>query len=363
MKKFLATFFLILFFFSPHWVQAQTEKYLEAEVIEIKGEKEILYPGESQTQLTQDLVLQLKADGQKVEIEQQQGRSLNDQRYQVGDQLVLYQALASENYLIADFVRRPSLILLAIIFILTAVVIGRWQGLAAIFGLGLSFLIIFFFIVPQIGAGGNPIFIVSLGSLIIVPVFFLLSHGFNRKTWVAIFSTLISLVFTSLLIFFFTQKTKLTGFASEEAGFIQAMIPGAINLKNLLIAGMIIATLGVLDDVTISQAAVVEELKKANAQLNFLQLYQQAMNIGRDHIASMINTLILVYAGASFPLLLLFTMSGQEMSMILNFEIVAEEIVRMLTGSLGLMFAIPLTTALAALVVTNQEENHLKNKS
>jgi uncharacterized membrane protein len=158
---------------------------------------------------------------------------------------------------------------------------------------------------------------------------------------------------TSLLILFFVSLAKLTGLSSEEAGFLLAEHPSLFNLKNLLIAGMLVGTIGVLDDITVSKAAIVLELHATNHNLTWRQLYTRSMSIGRDHIASMINTLILVYTGASFPLLLLFEQSNQSLSLTLNYEIIAEEIIRTLTGSIGLIFAVPLTTLLAAFSATS----------
>ena len=231
-----------------------------------------------------------------------------------------------------------------------ALTVGHWQGLTSLLGLAASFAVIFYYTLPQIAGGGEPITIVIISCLIIVPIIFILSHGFNKTTWVAMAGTILAMIITGLLIVFFVELAALTGLASEEAGFIIAQHGDLINMKNLLIAGMLFATLGVLDDVTISQAAIVEELKIANDNLGPWQLYRQAMKLGRDHIASMINTLILVYAGASFPLLLLFTYSAESLGLVLNLELIAEELVRTLTGSIGLIAAVPLTTVLAVLV-------------
>ena len=350
MKKILiilAGFFLL----NASLAQAQELEYFEAKVEQITNEKSILHPGEVEPQIVQEMELVVTSGaskGAKIQVENGNIPVANIQRYQPGDNLVLYQESIDGTYNIADYVRRPGLIILSVIFVIAAVIVGRWQGLTSLIGLGLSFLVIFLYILPKIAAGSNPILIVILGSLVIIPVIFLLSHGIGKKTWVAMAGTLIAMLITGALIVIFVNYTKLTGFSSEEAGFIQAMFPGLINMKNLLIAGMLIATLGLLDDITISQAAIVEELKKANPKLTFGKLYRQAMKVGRDHIASMINTLILVYAGASFPLLLLFINSQQSIGMTLNFEIVADEIVRTLTGSIGLILAVPITTALAA---------------
>lgn len=330
-----------------------TEQSFEARVVQILDEKTITPANSDQEQIVQILQLEITSGAGKEEIITLENGAVpivGRQKYAVDDKLVI--SGEPDNYYISDMVRRPILAILAILFVVAAILVGRGQGLTSILGLVISFLVIFWFVLPKIAAGDNPILIVVLACLLIVPIMFILSHGLNKKTWVAMVATIITMILTGLLIAFFVQASFLTGLASEEAGFLQAMNPGLINLRNLLIAGMLFATLGVLDDITISQAAVVEELKKAKPDIKFGQLYKQAMRVGRDHIASMINTLILVYAGASFPLLLMFTQSQQNLALTMNFELIAEEIVRTLTGSIGLILAVPLTTLLASWAVT-----------
>jgi len=187
----------------------------------------------------------------------------------------------------------------------------------------------------------------TLGSLLIIPLTFYLSHGFNKKTTVAVFGTLISLVLTGLLAKYFVGWARLTGFASEEAGFLQVMRPGLVSMKGLVLAGIIIGVLGVLDDITIAQAAVVEQLRQTDPNLAPEDLFWRAMRVGQDHIASMVNTLVLVYAGAALPLLLLFVDTSSPFREIINHEAIAEEIIRTLVGSIGLIAAVPITTFLA----------------
>ena len=155
----------------------------------------------------------------------------------------------------------------------------------------------------------------------------------------------------------FVDATKLTGFASEEAGFLQAMKGGTVNIKGLLMAGIIIGALGILDDVTVSQASVVQQLKNTSNKLSSSDLYKKAMRVGQDHVSSMVNTLVLVYTGAALPLLLLFIDSTRSFSEIINYELVADEIVRTLVGSIGLVSAVPITTAIASAVISRQEKS------
>lgn len=283
----------------------------------------------------------------------------NQQKYKKGDAVIISYNKnpdGSSIFYITDYIRRTPLLWLFLIFITAAIIIGRWQGLSSLLGMVFSFLIIFKLILPQIYSGANPILISLLGALIIIPATFILSHGINKKTGIAIISTIITLIVTCLLAHFSVEMTKLTGFASEEAGFLQAYRPGAINIKGLLLAGIIIGVLGVLDDITVSQAAIVKQLKETNPRLKVSELYTKAMVIGRDHIASMINTLVLVYAGAAMPLLLLFIGGNSQFIQIINYEIVAEEVVRILTGSIGLILAVPVTTIISAVVMDKTDK-------
>lgn len=251
-------------------------------------------------------------------------------------------------YSVIDFVRKDSLLWLFISFVIAILLISKKQGLGSLAGMVFSFLVILKYVLPQILAGHNPINIAIIGSTIIIPITFILSHGPNKKTLIAATSTIITLIITSILASVYIQAVKLTGFATEEANFLNIEY-GNINFQGLLLAGIIISSLGILDDITISQSAIVSEIHKTNPKLTPLKIYQKAMSIGRDHIASTVNTLVLVYTGASLPLLLLFTTDSRPFMEVINYEIVADEIVRTLVGSIGLVLAVPITTLIAVL--------------
>ena len=282
------------------------------------------------------------ATGQKTEIIENGlfDASLNI-KYKVGDKVVLSDGM------ITDYVRRPSLALLLGIFLFLAILIaGKW-GLTSIVGMAYSFYVIFVFILPMILKGYDAVIVAVIGSMFIIPVTFGLSHGINRKTINAVLGTIISMVIVGLLSIVFVDLAKLSGFAIEEAGFLQYQLGGIINMKGILLAGIIISTLGVMDDITVSQASVVEELKKANLKLSKRELFVRSMRVGKDHISSMVNTLVLVYAGSALPLLLLFVNNPHPFSEVINHEIIADEIVRTLVGSIGLILAVPITTYIA----------------
>ena len=276
---------------------------------------------------------------------------VGEAEYAVGDELVISHTkdfAGNDVFYVTDFVRRAPLQWLFLVFVLLVAAVGRWRGLSSLLGMGLSFLVIFKFILPQIMAGRDPVLIAILGSLLIIPLTFYLSHGLSRKTTLAVVGTLVSLMVTGLMAKYFIVAARLTGFASEEAGFLQVIKPGLVNIKGLVLAGVIIGVLGVLDDITVAQAAVVEQLRQSNPLLSAKEIFFRAMRVGQDHIASMVNTLILVYTGASLPLLLLFVDNHQPFSELVNYEMIAEEVIRALVGSIGLVLAVPLTTFLAS---------------
>lgn len=272
-------------------------------------------------------------------------------RFQTGDAVMLSQvkdAAGNDAYYIVDYVRTPGLLTLFIVFLIFVLLIGRWKGLFAAVGMILSFIIISQFIIPQILLGNDPILISLMGSLFIIPLTFYVSHGVSRTTHVAVVATFITLIITGILAYAAVDLAKLTGYAAEEASFLQLLTGGSINIKSLLLAGIIIGTLGVLDDITISQSGIVERLAVANPKYTVRKLYHEAMVLGRDHIASLVNTLILVYTGAALPLFLLFYNSKTTLALAVNQEIVATEIVRTLVSSIGIIAAVPITTFLAA---------------
>jgi len=253
----------------------------------------------------------------------------------------------SPSYVIEDYSRTRPIIIFGLIFVIVTLLIAKMWGIKSFIGMLISFYFIFKLLLPQLMAGQDPVSVAIVTACLIVPLTFYLSHGFNRKTNAAILGTFISLIITGVLAVVSVNLSHLTGLSSEEAGFLFAFMGETINTQGLLIAGIIIGTLGVLDDVTISQAAIVQELKHSNPKLSARELFLRAMRVGHDHISSMVNTLILVYTGASLPLLLLFLDSSLPLSSVINHELIAEEIIRTLVSSTGLVLAVPLTTAIA----------------
>jgi uncharacterized membrane protein len=350
-QKIFLNIFLFLFIFTlfPVSVRAIGDgSSIEATITQIIEEKKIVVM--ESDQLYQKLELELSTpDHKKITVENGNQPMASIIKYAVNDRVLVNITTSpeGEEYVITDFVRKDSLVLLSIIFVILLVAIAKWKGLSSLLGMIFTFFIVFTFILPRLLAGNNPILIAVGASLVIIPVSFYLAHGLNKKTTIAIISSIISLIITAALASIFTQIGHLTGLSSEEAGML-SIDQGNLNMKGILLAGIVIGALGVLDDITISQAAIVDELATTAKLTRAKDLYSRSMVIGKDHITSMVNTLVLAYTGASLPLLLIFTNNPHPFLEIINYELIAEEIIRTLVGSIGLILAVPITTMIAA---------------
>lgn len=356
----ISIFFAFVFVQTPIFAQQNAtppppDKIYDAVVLKIVEEKNIeVSPGTVQPyQIVEAKIIGGDLDGKTVPVELGGILVANEnQKMKVGDKIIitrLEKIDGSEQFFFTDFIRRTQLLILVIAFVAAVVIVGRLRGLLSFVGLVISFVVLLKYIIPQIVAGASPVFVAITGSSVILLATLYLAHGVSKKTTAALLGTIISLIITGALAFFFVNITRLSGFGSEDAAML-SMFPGVnLNLQGILLAGIIIGALGVLDDITISQAACVFELNSANKNLTFSELYKRGLRIGQDHIASLVNTLVLAYAGASLPLLILFAVSGAEpMGILLNREMIANEVVRTIVGSLGLVSAVPITTALAA---------------
>lgn len=293
------------------------------------------------------------ARGQEVDVEQGFLSFTNESRLlQSGDKVLLDHTRTVDGgdfYVITDFVRTAPLVWLTLFFVAATILLSGWQGARSILGMGISLVIIVAFIVPQILNGGNPVTTAIVGSVVMMGISLYLVYGWKAKTHVAVAGLFASLVFAGLLAVWFVGWARLSGFGSEEASFLQ--VAGVqLDPRGLLLAGIIIGSLGALDDVAVGQSSAIFELSRANPELTGRQLFRHGMVIGRDHIAAMVNTLLLAYVGAALPYLLMFSVFTEPLGMTLNREIIAEEIVRTLVGSLGLLAGVPFTSLIAALV-------------
>lgn len=275
----------------------------------------------------------------------------SEQLLAVGDSIILGSTEdAGGSYYVRDRYRLPSLGIILALFMTLAIVLGGWRGVGSLFGLGISAAVIVWYIVPRLAAGGEPITVSLSGAAVIVCSSLYLAHGFNKRATIALVGTLFTLGIAAGLAAIFVSLASLFGLGSEDALTLQ-LSNNAINFRGLLLGGILLGTLGVLDDVTAGQAAAVDEIHRANANLSRRELYRRGLSVGREHIAALINTLVLAYAGISLPLFLLFTFYGNEPTwVIINSEYIAEEVVRTLVGSSAIMLAVPITTLLAAYI-------------
>ena len=296
----------------------------------------------------------LEGPDRGTEIEVEYGTLIltsEDRLFRPGDRVLVERIRTAEGqdvFGISDYLRSGPLLWLTLLFVGATLLLSGWQGVRSLLGMGLSLAIIIWFIVPQILAGRNPLFIAILGSVAMMAASLYLVYGWGDKTHVAVAGLFCSLVLTGLLAVWFVGWARLSGFGAEEAGFLR--IAGIqIDPQGLLLAGIIIGTLGALDDIAVGQSSAIFELSKASPGLGWRALFRHGMVIGRDHIAAMVNTLLLAYVGAALPLVLLFSVYAEPLGIALNREIVAEEVVRTFVGSLGLLAGVPVTSLVAAL--------------
>jgi uncharacterized membrane protein len=249
-----------------------------------------------------------------------------------------------------DYERRSSLLWLAVAFACFVVALGRWVGAVSLIGAALGLLLVTAFIAPAILDGSSPFLVALVGSfaamfLAIVPV-----YGVSAKSLAALLGTAVSLLLIAGMAVLFVHGAHITGTASEDATLVQSLGGGRVSLQGLVIAGMLIGALGVLNDVTVSQASTVLALRRASPGMPIRELVREGMHVGRDHLGATVNTLVFAYAGAALPLLLIFSSQDLTFGDAVNRETIAAEIVATLVGSFGLICAVPLTTVTAALL-------------
>ena len=267
-----------------------------------------------------------------------------------GDNVILGFDSVTNSYYYQDRDRMSSLWWLILLFAVTVICLARVRGLLALFAMGGTVLMLVKFIAPSVLDGNDPVLVCVVAAAAIAYFSLYFTHGFSLMTTVALAGTLIALGLTLGISWIFFELAKFSGYSSEEA-FVLPFLAESLDVRGLLLGGTIIAALGALDDVTVTQAATVLELSARNKALSTRQLMMSGLRVGREHIASTVNTLLLAYAGSSIPLLLLFAVSEQSLGDVANSELIAIELVRTLCGSIGLVAALPITTYLAALLM------------
>lgn len=359
---------LILCF--PFIVQADTlvphQEYQEtvpAKVISILSDTEREIPGLDISVRVQEVEVELQggaSDGQRVIFENELSPVHAQDRIFV-DRLVTMQG--QEYFIIKDVNRQSQLIFLTSIFVVCVLLFAGLQGLRALGSLALSIGAIFFLLIPALLAGYDPALSSFVISGVILAIVLFGTHGFNPISTISFFGTFFAVGITCAIAYYFVGAMRFTGVSSGEAVFLNFSTGGTLDFTGLLLGSIIIGALGVLDDISITQASVVQELKAAQHTFGALELYRRAIKVGRNHVGSLVNTLALAYVGASLPLILLLARAETDIGLTLNQEMVAVEITRIVVGSIGIILAVPVTTAIGAWYFQNRipDDDSLEN--
>lgn len=332
----------------PHW---DIQKIWRAEVLEIAESGMFTVPGTNVESPVQTLLVEL-LDGER------KGETITFEndfiQLEAGERFYLNYLITNEGdefYSVREIDRRAAILALLGIFVAVIALFGGVQGLRSLFSLAASLFVIVYVLVPALLAGYSPIptSIAIAGAVLFCAIFF--THGFNRRSLIAFSGTIIAVALTGLFAHASISWSALSGFASDENIYLNVNTGGQLDLVGLLLAGIIIGALGVLDDIAITQVAVVRELFGSSPNISKREVYRRAMRVGREHVGALVNTLVLAYTGAALPLLLLFSLSESSWWTIVNREIFATEIVRALVGSIGLVLTVPITTLLAVLIL------------
>ncbi len=329
-------------------VHQEVQEIVKAEVLEVVNEYERDITGTDTTTLVQEMRIQLLEGRRRGEVVRLENDLIT---LREGDKIFVTHLLAidgTEYYTFKDIERRGPLIVLFVLFVALVVWLSGRQGVRAVLSLGLSIAAILFLLIPALLAGYSPALVSLVIAGLILCCTLFLTHGFKPRVVITFLGTFGAVAVTCLIAYVSVTWMRFTGFTDDASVYLNFATGGTVDLSGLLLGGIIIGLLGVLDDVSITQASVVQELKTANRNFGFKDLYQRALRVGRDHVGSLVNTLALAYVGAALPLILLFSYSQSPIGIILNQEIVAAEIVRIIVGSIGLILAVPLTTAMAA---------------
>jgi len=334
---------------------------VRAQVISIAEEGQVDYNGMPQTYQVAEVEI-LEGEFQNARVFMDFGRTQimpEDYVLSVGDEILVSVGVSlvdqtTDAYFI-DFVRGRAILLIFAIFVVVAFLVGSFTGLRSLLGMLIGLGVIVLFIIPQIAGGANPVLVSIIGSIIFLGLSLYLVYGWKPMTHAAVISMALALSITGVLSFVFIRLARLTGFGNEDMMFLMQQSQTPIDMRGILLAGIIIGSLGVLDDLVVGQSSSVFQLHAANPALTFKDLFSRAMTIGRDHVSASVNTLVLAYAGESLPMLLLFSITNVNLGMAINVSYIAEEVVRALAGTIGLFISIPIATALACLWVTRAD--------
>ncbi|MBX9906778.1 YibE/F family protein [Patescibacteria group bacterium] len=328
-------------------VHQDLEETVYAEVLSIIKEEVRLVPGtdvETVVQIVRARALDGSLKGDIIEFENDYIQLEEGQHFYLNHLKFID---GGEMYRVRDVDRSRGLYTLGLFFVMAVLVFGGMQGVRSLLSLALSFVMIVFILFPLLLAGYSPILVsVVIGSLILCCAV-MGTHGVSTRSYAACLGATVSVVITGVVAFWGIDLLHLSGFFSDETVYLNLNTGGLLDFKGLLLGGVIIGVLGVLDDIAVTQVAVVAELKNSLPHITNRELYTKALRVGKEHVSALVNTIVLAYAGVSLPLALLFSESEYSLSQILNNEIFATEIMRSIAGSIGLIATVPITTALA----------------
>jgi len=360
MKKLLLLVFTVLFFCLPCFAD---ENVLKSETGIVKNIKYI-----EENQMNKQFVdVEISSGtfkGEKVTLENViTGNPFYDILLKKKDRVILHAENADDGvrFFIADIQRTSGLFLLLGIFVVLVLIVGRKKGLMSLIATGLIICLVIWFLTPLILAGINPILATVLLCLLSASIAIYFVGGFNYKSTSAVLGTVLSLIFAAVLSVIVINVSRLTGFSSEETVFLFTAHP-ELNFIGILTSAMIIATLGAVIDIAMSIASTINEVFELNAEMTFRELFDSGMNVGKDIIGTMTNTLILVYLGSSLPLVLLSY--NIDLMKFFNLNMVVTEIASALVGSIALVVCVPLTAVITAYFMgfRNDDEIELDTK-
>lgn len=315
-------------------------------------------PGVERGSLFQRLEVELDSSlfrGERVEVDWGGVRALNSGGLLTPGDRVLLSVIREgdqRTYTIAEVVRLPSLAPLAVLLVVVLLAVARFRGLAALAGLAASIAVFLLAIVPALQRGDDPLIATVLGSVAVLIAAVFVVHGFGKKSVAALGGTIAGLIVVGGLGALALSLARMTGFSSEEAIFLSVATDGRVDIARLALAAVIVGSLGALVDMSVGQASTTFELAATDPELRGRPLYVSALNVGRDHIGSLINTLALAYFGGALPLVMLLSLNYQPLSVALNSEEMVESILTVVVASIGLVLAVPVTTAIAVWLVS-----------
>jgi len=343
---------LIAFGFFAHALYAQelhqeNRGVFRAEVTEIKKTESRIIPGTQTPTTIQTLEARILEGEQKGRIITVENDFLT---LEEGDRFFLNYLVTIDNegiYIVGEADRTQALYFFVGLFALAVILFGGLKGVRSLLSLAISFGILFYFLLPALLSGVSPLLASTGYSILILTVAIFLTHGFKRVSLSALLGTILTIGFTTLLASLAVKATRLTGFSDDASTYLNLGTRGILDFQGLLLGAIIIGVLGVLDDIAITQAVTVHELRRAAPDLSKYELFMRAYRMGREHIAALINTLALAYTSVALPLLLLFMGAEAPFTQLINREIFATEIIRTIVGSVGIILAVPITTIFA----------------